>query len=124
MHNPTSLRKVFYTGPWLTMVINLMQPVVPEDLIHTVLHLGHNQSSHNGYQRTYAAIKRVYYWKGMRKHVLVHCKSCATCAKQRVQKNTIRKAQSLNQVCNQWSLFASISLVSFTLPLQKVIDTH
>ena len=27
--------------------------VVPEDLIHTVLHLGHNQSSHNGYQRTY-----------------------------------------------------------------------
>ena len=32
--------------------------VVPEDLIHTVLHLGHNQSSHNGYQRTYATIKR------------------------------------------------------------------
>ena len=26
--------------------------VVPEDLIHTVLHLGHNQSGHNGYQRT------------------------------------------------------------------------
>ena len=23
--------------------------VVPEDLIHTVLHLGHNQSGHNGY---------------------------------------------------------------------------
>ena len=56
--------------------------VVPEDLIHTVLHLGHNQSSHNGYQRTYAAIKCVYYWKGMRKHILVHCKSCAMCAKQ------------------------------------------
>ena len=49
------------------MVINLKQPVVPEDLIHTVLHLGHNQSGHNGYQRTYAAIKHVYYWKGMRK---------------------------------------------------------
>ena len=41
--------------------------VVPEDLISTVLHLGHNQSGHNGYQRTYAAIKCVYYWKGMRK---------------------------------------------------------
>ena len=40
--------------------------VVPEDLISTVLHLGHNQSGHNGYQRTYAAIKCVYYWKGMR----------------------------------------------------------
>ena len=65
--------------------------VVPEDLIHTVLHLGHNQSGHNGYQRTYAAIKHVYYWKGMRKHVLVHCKSCPTCAKQRVQKTQFEK---------------------------------
>ena len=25
MHNSTSLRKVFYTGPWLTMVIHLKQ---------------------------------------------------------------------------------------------------
>ena len=79
--------------------------VVPEDLIHTVLHLGHNQSGHNEYQRTYAAIKRVYYWKGMRKHVLVHCKGCATFAKQRVQKHN-SKSKSLNQVCNQWSSFA------------------
>ena len=46
--------------------------VVPEDLTDTVLVLGHNQSGDNGYQRTYAAIKRNYYWKGMRKHVLVH----------------------------------------------------
>ena len=97
--------------------------VVPEDLIGTVLHLGHNQSSHNGYQRTYAAIKRVYYWKGMRKHILVHCKSCPTCAKQRYKNHNLKK-KSLNQVYNQWSLFASISLVSFTLPLQKVIDMH
>ena len=35
--------------------------VVPEDLTSTVLHLGHNQSGHNDYQRTYAAIKHVYY---------------------------------------------------------------
>ena len=52
--------------------------VIPEDLTDTVLLLGHNQSGHNGYQRTYAAIKRSYYWKGMRKHVLVHCKTCVT----------------------------------------------
>ena len=65
--------------------------VVPDDLIHTVLHLGHNQSSHNRYQRTYAAIKHVYYWKGMRKHILVHCKGCAMCAKQRVQKTQFEK---------------------------------
>ena len=63
--------------------------VVPEELTGTVLYLGHNQSGHNGYQRTYAAIKHVYYWKGMRKHVLVHCKNCVPCAKQKVQKNTV-----------------------------------
>ena len=40
--------------------------VIPESLQDAVLHLGHNQSGHNGYQRTYAAIKRLYYWKGMR----------------------------------------------------------
>ena len=28
-----SLRKVFYTGPWLIMVINFEVAVVPEDLI-------------------------------------------------------------------------------------------
>ena len=65
--------------------------VVPEDLIGTVLHLGHNQSGHNGYQRTYATIKHVYYWKGMRKHVLVHCKNCPTCAKQKVQTTQFEK---------------------------------
>ena len=31
--------------------------VIPESLVDVVLHLGHNQSGHNGYQRTYAAIK-------------------------------------------------------------------
>ena len=44
--------------------------VIPESLRDVVLHLGHNQSGHNGYQRTYAAIKCLYYWKGMRTQVL------------------------------------------------------
>ena len=97
--------------------------VVPEDLIGTVLHLGLYQSGHNGYQRAYAAIKHVYFWKGMRKHVLVHCKNCPTCAKQKVQKHNL-KNKSLNLVYNQWSSFALTSLVSFTLPLQKETDMH
>ena len=63
--------------------------VVPEDLIGTVLHLGHNQSGHNGYQRTYAVIKCVYYWKGMRKHVLVHCKKNVLHVLNKSTKNTI-----------------------------------
>ena len=39
--------------------------VIPHSLVDVVLHLGHNQSGHNGYQRTYAAIKCLYHWKGI-----------------------------------------------------------
>ena len=65
--------------------------VIPESLQDVILHLGHNQSGHNGYQRTYTAIKRLYYWKGMRSHVLRYCKSCKTCAVQKVQKTQFEK---------------------------------
>ena len=108
--------------------------VVPEDLIHTILNLGHNQSSHNGYQKTYAAIKGAYFWKGMRKHVLVHCKSCSTCDKQRVQKTQFEKqifepgVQPMEFVCinligefyppsskgNRYTLTAVCMLTGFT----------
>ena len=44
--------------------------VILESLRDVVLHLGHNQSGHNGYQGTYTAIKHLYYWKGMRTQVL------------------------------------------------------
>ena len=36
---------------------NFEARVIPDSLVDVVLHLGHNQSGHNGYQRTYAAIK-------------------------------------------------------------------
>ena len=94
--------------------------VIPEDLTDTVLFLGHNQSDHNGYQR----IKHSYYWKGMRKHILVHCKTCVVCAKQKVKKKHNLKSKYLNQVCIQWSLCALISLVNSILPHLKVTDTH
>ena len=44
--------------------------VIPGSLVDVVLHLGHNQSGHNGSQRTYPAIKHLYYWKGMRVQML------------------------------------------------------
>ena len=91
MHNFTLLKMVFCTGSVIDNGHKFEAAVVPEDLIGTVLHLGHNQSSHNGYQRTYAAIKHVYFWKEMRKHVLVHCKNCLTCAKQKAQKAQFEK---------------------------------
>ena len=65
--------------------------VIPESLRDIVLHLGHNQSGHNGYQRTYTAIKCLYYWKGMRTQVLQYCKSCKVCAVQKVKKKQFEK---------------------------------
>ena len=65
--------------------------VIPESLKDVVLHLGHNQSGHNGYQRTYAVIKHLYYWKGMRTQVLHYCKTCKVCAVQKVQKTQFEK---------------------------------
>ena len=60
--------------------------VLPAELVNTALFLGHNQSGHNGFQRTYAAIKRIYYWKGMHKDILRYCKGCSQHAKHWVEK--------------------------------------
>ena len=92
--------------------------VVPEKLTDTVLFLGHNQSGHNGYQRTYSAIKCSYYWKGMRKHILVHCKTCVTCAKQKIQK--IQFEQQIFKPGVQPMEFVCINLIGeFHLPSSK-----
>ena len=58
--------------------------VIPNSLVDVVLHLGHNQSGHNGYERTCAAIKHLYYWKGMKMQILQYCKHCKVCAQQKV----------------------------------------
>ena len=49
----------------VSLIVSGVQPHMT-----VVLYLGHNQSGHNGYQRTYAAIKRLYYWKCMKTQVL------------------------------------------------------
>ena len=68
------------------------EPVVlPNSLISTALLLAHDHTSHNGFRRTYAALKWLYYWKGMKKDVLMHCKHCQVCAKQKVEKTKFIK---------------------------------
>ena len=56
--------------------------VVPEVLREPLLMLAHNYSGHNGFRRTYNAMKRQYYWPGMRKDILRHCKKCHQCSLQ------------------------------------------
>ena len=65
--------------------------VIPESLVDVVLHLGHNQSGHNGYKRTYSAIKHLYFLNGMRAQILQYCKNCRVCTLQKVQKTQFEK---------------------------------
>ena len=60
--------------------------VLPNSLISTALLLAHDHTGHNGFRRMYAALKQWYYWKGMKKDVLIHCKYCQVCAKQKVER--------------------------------------
>ena len=54
-------------------------PRTPESLIQVILQTAHNESGHNGFPRTYSAIQRLYYWKGIKEDVLQHCMNCYTC---------------------------------------------
>ena len=97
--------------------------VIPESLVDVVLHLGHNQSGHNGYQRTYAAIKCLYYWKGMRVQILRYCKSCKVCAVQKVQKTQFEK--QIFEPGVQLMEFISMDLIGeFHPPHLKVTGMH
>ena len=52
---------------------------LPSVLIFQVLWTAHDDLGHNGFPRTYAAIKGVFFWKGMKEDIRKHCKTCATC---------------------------------------------
>ena len=50
--------------------------VLPQVLIGAVLQLAHEGLGHNGSPRTYALIKRYYYWKGLKSMVRKHVQAC------------------------------------------------
>ena len=52
---------------------------LPSVLIFQVLRTAHDDLGHNGFPRTYAALKQVFFWKGMKEDIRKHCKTCATC---------------------------------------------
>ena len=53
--------------------------VLPRDLITVVLRLAHEGMGHNGIPRTYALLRRLYYWKGLKPMVKTHVKACKLC---------------------------------------------
>ena len=58
---------------------------LPNVLVFQVLQTVHDDLGHNGFLRTYAALKRVFYWKGMKEDIRKHCKTCATCMLHRLE---------------------------------------
>ena len=55
--------------------------VLPQVFIGAVLQLAHEGLGHNGSPRTYALIKRYYYWKGLKSMVKKHVQTCKLCQK-------------------------------------------
>ena len=53
--------------------------VLPQVLSGAVLQLAHEGLGHNGSPRTYALIKRYYYWKGLKSMVRKHVQGCRLC---------------------------------------------
>ena len=59
-------------------------PKTPPNLIQSILKAAHNDSGHSGFPRTYSAIRRLYYWKGIKEDVCQHCTNCYTCQLHRI----------------------------------------
>ena len=70
----------------LTLNGQLYYPIVlPRMMIGHVLELAHNKLCHNGISHTYAMLKRLYYWKGMKISITKHVKNCDVCQKRNPQ---------------------------------------
>ena len=53
--------------------------VLPQVLSSSTLQLAHEGPGHNGSPRTYALLKRYYYWKGLKLMVRKHVQTCRFC---------------------------------------------
>ena len=65
--------------------------VISRSLVYHILMTAHDHGGHNGFPRTYAAIRRLYYWVGMKRDMHQHCKRCQLCAKHNIAKVKFEK---------------------------------
>ena len=74
---------------------------LPSVLIFQVLQTAHDDLGHNGFPRTYAALKQVFFWKGMKEDIRKHCKTCATCQLHKLENVKIFKPslQPMDFIC-------------------------
>ena len=70
----------------------LYKPVIlPEIFKECLLMLAHDEQGHNGFKRTYSALKTLYHWKGMKRHIQLQCRRCRTCARHNIQTQELQK---------------------------------
>ena len=59
--------------------------VIPVSYAKVVLKLAHDELGHNGTARTYAVVKRMFYWKGLKKDTENYVKTCHICQQYNIQ---------------------------------------
>ena len=88
-------------------------------MVDQILMTAHNHGGHNGFPRMYAAIRRLYYWVGMKRDIQQHCKICQLCAKHNIAKVKFEKTHFKG--ARQPMQFISMDLIGeFTPHLNKV----
>ena len=65
--------------------------IIPKCLVDHVLVMAHDYSGHNGFPRTYAAVRHLYFWVGMKRDISHHCKRCQICVKHNIAKVKFEK---------------------------------
>ena len=59
--------------------------VLPRALIAQILKMARDDLGHNGTQRTYMLLKRLYYWKDLKPSVTKHIQRCYHCQRRNKQ---------------------------------------
>ena len=59
--------------------------VVPVSYAKIILKLAHDELGHNGTARTYALVKRMFYWKGLKKDIENYVRTCHICQQYNIQ---------------------------------------
>ena len=59
--------------------------MIPVSYAKIVLKLAHDELGHNGTARTYALVKRMFYWKGLKRDTENYVKTCHICQQYNIQ---------------------------------------
>ena len=90
MENNVLQQKIIDNGLLYTPI------VVPDILKDCLLILPHDKQGHNGFRRTYASLKNIYHWKGMKKSVHQHYTNCKVCAKHNIKTKQLKNEHFLS----------------------------